>query len=124
MATVLRGVLPKSSVLLCFFWVKGLNAKGIHNEIFPAYGGKFLSHKAFHNWIEKFSQRRSKIAYDGRPGRPVEIATEAIVQPVEELIRSYRRITIDSVAIGQMYRWWRIWREINVFFKVRISHHL
>jgi hypothetical protein len=23
-----------------------------------------------------------------------------------------------------MYRWWRIWREINVFFKVRISHHL
>jgi hypothetical protein len=36
MATVLKGVLPKISVLLCvfFLWVKGLNAKDIHKEIF------------------------------------------------------------------------------------------
>jgi hypothetical protein len=33
-----------------------------------------------------------------RSGRPVEIATEATVQRVEELIRADRRITIDSVA--------------------------
>jgi hypothetical protein len=27
-------------------WVKGLNAKGFHKEIFPVYGGKCLSRKA------------------------------------------------------------------------------
>jgi hypothetical protein len=32
------------------------------------------------------------------PDRPVEIATEATAQRVEELIRADRRITIDSVA--------------------------
>jgi hypothetical protein len=31
-------------------WAKGLNAKDIHNEMFPVYGGKSLSHKAVHNW--------------------------------------------------------------------------
>jgi hypothetical protein len=55
----------------------GLNAKDIHNEMFPVYGGMCLSRKAVHNWVEKFSQGRSKIAHDVRPGCIVETATEA-----------------------------------------------
>jgi predicted DNA repair protein MutK len=82
-------------------WVKGLNAKDIHKEMFPVYGGKYLSCKAVQNCVEKFSQGRSKVADDARPGRSVEIATEVTVQRVEELIRADRRITTDSVAIAQ-----------------------
>jgi fructose/tagatose bisphosphate aldolase len=48
--------------------------------------------KAVHSWVEKFSQGRSKVTDDTGPGRPVEIATEATVQRVEEWT------TIDSVA--------------------------
>jgi hypothetical protein len=66
--------------------------------MFPVYGGKCLWRKAVHNWIEKFSQGRSTVAYDARSGLPVEIAREATVQRVEELIRTDRRITTDSVA--------------------------
>jgi hypothetical protein len=51
--------------------------------MFPVYGGKCLSRKVVHNWVEKFSQERSKVADDARPGRPVQIATEADVQRVE-----------------------------------------
>jgi hypothetical protein len=36
-----------------FLWAKGLNAEGIHKEIFSVYGGKCLSRKAVHNWAEK-----------------------------------------------------------------------
>jgi hypothetical protein len=61
----LRSVLPKSSVLLSVsLWAKGLNAKDIHKEIFTVYGGKCLSRKAVHNWVEKFSQGRWKVADD------------------------------------------------------------
>jgi hypothetical protein len=60
--------------------------------MFPVYDGKCLLHKAVHNGVEKFSQGRSKVADDARPGRPVEIVTEATVQQVEELIRADRRI--------------------------------
>jgi hypothetical protein len=51
--------------LLC---AKGLDAKDIHKEIFPVYDGKFLLRKAVHNLVEKFSQGRSKVADDARPG--------------------------------------------------------
>jgi hypothetical protein len=49
-----------------FLWAKGLNAKDIHQEMFPIYGGKCLSRKAAHNWVEEFSQGRSKLADDAR----------------------------------------------------------
>jgi hypothetical protein len=52
------------SVVRFISWAKGLNAKDIHNEIFPVYGGKCLSGKAVHTWVEKFSQGRSKVSND------------------------------------------------------------
>jgi transposase len=73
-----------SVVLL--LWAKGLSAKDIHKEMFPIYGGKCLSHKAVHNWVEKFSQGCLKVTDDSRPGSPVEIATEETVQRKEKLI--------------------------------------
>jgi hypothetical protein len=45
---------------------KGLNAKDVHKEMFPVYVGKCLLLKAVHNWIEKFSQGRLKVADDAR----------------------------------------------------------
>jgi hypothetical protein len=35
-------------------------------KYFSVYGGKCLSRKAFYNWVEKFSQGRSKAADKGR----------------------------------------------------------
>jgi hypothetical protein len=34
-------------------WAKGLTAKDIHKDMFPVYGGKCLSRKAVHIWVEK-----------------------------------------------------------------------
>jgi hypothetical protein len=50
-----------------FLWAKGLNEKDIHKEMFPVYYGECLSRKAVHNWVEKFSEVRSKVADDARP---------------------------------------------------------
>jgi hypothetical protein len=51
-----------------------------------------------HNWVDKFSQGHLKVAGDAQPGRPVDIATEATVQWVEELVQADRRTMTDSVA--------------------------
>jgi hypothetical protein len=58
MATVIEGVLPKSSVLLCVFllWTKGPNANNIHKEIILGYDGKCLSRKAVNNLVEKLGK--------------------------------------------------------------------
>jgi hypothetical protein len=86
MATVLvEDTTEEQRSVLRFLWSKGLNAKDIHKEMFPVYGGKCLSHNAVHNWVEKFSQGRLKVADDAQPGGPFEIMTEATVPQVEEL---------------------------------------
>jgi hypothetical protein len=56
-------------------WSKGLNAKDINKEMFPVYGGKCLSRKAVDNWVEKFSQRLSKVTDDDQPGAEVADTT-------------------------------------------------
>jgi hypothetical protein len=45
---------------------KVLNAKDIHKEMFHINGGKCLSRKAVHNWVEKLSQdvRKSHVMPD------------------------------------------------------------
>jgi hypothetical protein len=40
---------------LHFFVGKRLNAKDIHKEMFPVYGGECLLCREAHNWVEKFS---------------------------------------------------------------------
>jgi hypothetical protein len=71
---------------LHFLWAKELDAKYIHKKMFPVYCAKCLSRKVVRNWVKKFSQGRSKVAGDARPGHLVEIVTEATVWLVEELI--------------------------------------
>jgi transposase len=88
----------KQYSLIRILWAKGLTAKDIHKEMFPVYYGECLSRRVVHSWVKKFSQGHWKIIDDARPGRPVEIATEATMQQVKEFIRTDRSMTIDSVA--------------------------
>jgi hypothetical protein len=47
MPTVLEQYITEEQRSVVLFWgAKGLNAKDIHKEIFPVYGGKCLSRKA------------------------------------------------------------------------------
>jgi hypothetical protein len=51
-------------------WTKGLNVKGIHEEICPDYVWKSLSQEAVH-----ISEELSKIADDVEPGAEVAEST-------------------------------------------------
>jgi hypothetical protein len=74
-----------------------------------------LSRKAVHNWVEKFSQGRSKVADDARPGGEVTETTEKRL-----LCCGFRR---TGKAMGQVYQcWWRICREIDVL--PRFEYHM
>jgi hypothetical protein len=59
MATMLEKCNTKKQCYVKYFlWPKGLNAKYIHKEmLLPAYGGKCLSRKNVHNWVDKCGNR-------------------------------------------------------------------
>jgi hypothetical protein len=42
-------------------WAKELNAKDIHKEMFPVYGGKCLSREAIHNWVANVSLMTKRV---------------------------------------------------------------
>jgi hypothetical protein len=53
---------------------KKMEAKDIHKEMLSMYGEHCLSRQAVHNWVQKFSERRTSIGDEHRAGRQVEIA--------------------------------------------------
>jgi hypothetical protein len=54
MATVLEDCTAEEQrSFVPFLLAKELSAIDIHKEMFPVYGGKCLSRKAVHSWIEK-----------------------------------------------------------------------
>jgi hypothetical protein len=56
MATMLEQcTTEEGNSVVRFLWAKGLNAKDIHKEMFPVYGGKCMSHKVVHNWVANAS---------------------------------------------------------------------
>jgi len=77
-----------------FFVGKKNEAKDIHKEMLPMYGEHCLSRQAVHNWVQKFSERRTSVEDEHRAGRPVEIATPETLQRVEDTIRAERRFTV------------------------------
>jgi hypothetical protein len=46
-----------------FVWAEVLNAKDIHKEVFPVYGGKCLLHKAVHNWVANVSLMMKRLKW-------------------------------------------------------------
>jgi hypothetical protein len=75
--------------------------------MFPAYGGKCLSRKAVHSWVEKLSQGRPKAADDARPSAEVAETTDKRL-----LCCGFRR---TGKATGQMHQRGGYAVKMNVF---------
>ena len=84
--------------IMRFLWAKDMAPKDIHKEMLPMYGEHCLSHQAVHNWVQKFLEGRTSIEDEHWVGWPVQMATPATLQRIEDIIRADRRVTIDAVA--------------------------
>ena len=55
-----------------YLWAKDMAAKDIHKELLPMYGEHCLALQAVHNWVQKFSERRTSIEDEHPVSRPVK----------------------------------------------------
>jgi hypothetical protein len=93
-----------------------LNAEDIHKEIFNVFGGKCLLCKAVNSWVQKHGKR---FADDEEV--ETEVSKWLRQQPKRLLCCGFRR---TGKAMRQLYQcWWRICREINVFFS-RVGYYM
>jgi hypothetical protein len=94
MATVIEECTTEDQFLLIrFLLAKGLNAKYFHKEMFPVYGGKFLSRKADHSWVKR---RGSRFADDEEGAEMVETrAKNFSVADFGELVKRWdKRVNV------------------------------
>jgi hypothetical protein len=85
-------------------------------EMFPVYDGKCMVRKAVPNWVEKFSQGRSKFSYDASPG--VEVAETKVKR---FLCCGFRR---TDKAMGQMLSMFAEDMSRNTCFFSRFEYHI
>jgi hypothetical protein len=91
-----------------FLWEKRLNAKAIHKEMFSVYGGKCVSRKEVHNWVEK---RGTRFADD-------EEAETEVRTWLRQQSKDFYAAGFDTLVKrrdNSIKCWWRICQEINVF---------
>jgi hypothetical protein len=99
MATVLEFTTEEQRSVVLFLWARGLNAKDIHKEMFPVYGGMCLSFKMVHIWVEK---RDKRFANDE------EVETEVrkwLRQQLKDFCCGFRRIgkAMKRISAGGGY---------------------
>ncbi|BFZ15149.1 hypothetical protein BsWGS_18188 [Bradybaena similaris] len=62
------------------------------------YGATCFSRKNVYKWAKLFKEGRSSVEDEDRPGRPTELRSPEVIESVNDLIQSDRRVTVDDIA--------------------------
>ncbi|XP_076445767.1 protein GVQW3-like [Babylonia areolata] len=62
------------------------------------YGATCFSRKNVYKWAKLFKKGRSSVEDEDRPGRPTEVRSPEVIESVNDLIQSDRRVTVDDIA--------------------------
>jgi hypothetical protein len=118
MATVLEECVTEDQrcMMVFSFWWKRTQCKAIHIKNIFCYGVKCLSHKAVHNWIEKFSEGLSNIADETPPGAEVVETTDKT-----SMLRVSTHWQSDGTSVSVLVE--NMWRN-NYFSHILISRVL
>lgn len=70
----------------------------IHRRMSTVYGATCFSRKNVYKWAKLFKEGRSSVEDEDRPGRPTEVRSPEVIESVNDLIQSDRRVTVDDIA--------------------------
>ena len=64
-----------------------------------AFGEQAMGRSQTFQWFSPFKEGRTSTYDDERSGRPVSSSTPEMIERVHQIIREYRRSTIDEVSM-------------------------
>jgi transposase len=70
----------------------------IHRRMLAQYGARTIHQRKIYECIERFTEGRTNVTDESRPGRPSTSRTDQHIQGVDTLIREDRRLTLARVA--------------------------
>jgi len=81
-----------------FLQAEGNSAAKIHRRMIRVYGEKFMTDGVGREWCQKFKDSRTDVHDEGGQGSK-SVATEDLVQRVDEVIRDNRKFTISVLSM-------------------------
>ena len=73
-------------------------AKEIHRRMADVYGDSSPKYSTVAKWSVEFKRGRDSLEDDPRPGRPVDIISQEMIDRVERLVLNNRRIKVAELA--------------------------
>ncbi|KYQ52874.1 hypothetical protein ALC60_07952 [Trachymyrmex zeteki] len=88
-----------------FLFLGGKTCEEIKTKLNAVYGNPSPSMTIVRYWFNEFKRGHSSVFDDERPGRPVDVITEEIIEKVHDMILADRRTKVREVtkAIGVSY---------------------
>jgi transposase len=85
---------PRANIKFCANWE---NASEMLSAMQQVYGDTALKKSTVYGWFSRFKNGQETLEDDQRSGRPVTSRTEEMIEKVQQLIRSDRRMTIAEL---------------------------
>ena len=81
-----------------FLTKEGAKAKEIHWRMADVYGDSSPKYSTVAKWSAEFKRERDSLEDDPRPGRPADVISQEMIDRVERLVLSNRRIKVAELA--------------------------
>ncbi|GFX40210.1 HTH_48 domain-containing protein [Trichonephila clavipes] len=78
---------------------EGEKPVAIHRRMVIVYGEKCVSDKSVRKWRARFRAGRESVGDDQRPGQANTVITSDLIDKVDDLVRSGRRVTSRMLAL-------------------------
>lgn len=85
-------------VLIKHYFLRGKTIKQTENKLKKYYGDSAPSHGMIHKWFTDFRCGRTATNDARRPGRPIEVTSEDIVNKIHDIVLADRRVKIRELA--------------------------
>lgn len=85
-------------VLIKHYFLRGKTIKQTEDKLKKYYGDSAPSHGMVHKWFTEFRCGRITTNDAERPGRPIEVTTEDIVNKIHDIVLADRRVKIRELA--------------------------
>ncbi|GFY69673.1 HTH_48 domain-containing protein [Trichonephila inaurata madagascariensis] len=102
-----------------FLTAEGEKPAAIHWRMVTVYGEKCVSDKSFRKWSAHFRSGRKSVGDDQRPGQANTVITSDLIDKVDDLVRSDRRVTLRMLALKLDASYGTVWTIVHDSLRFR-----
>lgn len=97
--TLQNSTIEEQRGVIRFLTAEGVKPANIHRRMLTVYGEGCVSDKSVRKWSARFRAGRESLVDDPRPGQANKIITADLIDKVDDLVRSDRRLTLRMLAM-------------------------